>query len=37
MKDILKGKLVRLAAMDPEEASKYFADWNRELGIQAPA
>lgn len=30
MKDILKGKLVHLAAMDPEEVSKYFADWNRD-------
>jgi RimJ/RimL family protein N-acetyltransferase len=30
MKDILKGKLVRLAAVDPEEVSKLFAVWNRD-------
>lgn len=30
MNDILKGKLVRLAAVDPEEVSKGFADWNRD-------
>jgi len=30
MKDILKGQLVRLAAMDPEEVSKTFANWNRD-------
>lgn len=30
MKDILKGKLVHLAAMDPEEVSKSFAAWNRD-------
>lgn len=30
MKDILKGKLVQLAAVDPEEVGKHFADWNRD-------
>lgn len=30
MKDILKGKLVHLAAVDPEEVSKCFAAWNRD-------
>ena len=30
MKDILKGKLVRLSAMDAEEASKLFATWDRD-------
>ena len=30
MKDILKGKLVQLAAVDPEEVSKSFAAWNRD-------
>lgn len=30
MKDILRGKLIRLAAVDPEEVSKHFADWNRD-------
>ena len=30
MKDILKGKLVQLAAVDPEEVSKHFASWNRD-------
>jgi RimJ/RimL family protein N-acetyltransferase len=30
MKDILKGKLVSLAAVDPEEVGKHFADWNRD-------
>jgi RimJ/RimL family protein N-acetyltransferase len=30
MKDILKGKLVQLAAVDPEEVSKHFAAWDRD-------
>lgn len=30
MKDILKGQLVRLSAMDAEEASKLFATWDRD-------
>ena len=30
MDDLFKGKLVRLAGIDPEEASKSFAQWNRD-------
>lgn len=30
MKDILKGELVRLSAVDPEELSKAFALWRRD-------
>ena len=30
MKNILKGRLVHLAAVDPEEVSKSFAAWNRD-------
>ncbi len=30
MKPLLKGKLVRLAAMDPEDASRAFSRWNRD-------
>jgi|GEM_PF-6248408 hypothetical protein len=30
MKDIFKGKLVRLAAFDPEEIGKAYAGWNRD-------
>lgn len=30
MKALLQGKLVRLAAMDPEEASGAFSRWNRD-------
>ncbi|MGE5251478.1 MAG: GNAT family N-acetyltransferase [Bacteroidota bacterium] len=30
MKPLLKGRLVRLSAMDAEEMSKYFAAWNRD-------
>ena len=30
MKDLLKGQLVRLAAVDPEEVSRHFASWNRD-------
>ncbi|MFZ5821054.1 MAG: GNAT family N-acetyltransferase [Chloroflexota bacterium] len=30
MEDLFKGKLVRLAGIDPEEASKSFAQWNRD-------
>jgi RimJ/RimL family protein N-acetyltransferase len=30
MNDIFTGRLVRLGAMDPEEASKAFARWNRD-------
>lgn len=30
MKDLLRGKLIHLAAVDPEEVSKHFADWNRD-------
>ena len=30
MKDIFKGKLVRLSAVDPEEVSKAFSRWNRD-------
>ena len=30
MKDLFKGKLVRLAGIDPEEVSKSFAQWNRD-------
>lgn len=30
MKDILKGTLVQLAAIDPEEVSKSFTAWNRD-------
>jgi RimJ/RimL family protein N-acetyltransferase len=30
VKDILKGELVQLAAVDPEEVSKSFAAWNRD-------
>lgn len=30
MKDILKGTLVQLAAVDAEEVSKHFAAWNRD-------
>jgi RimJ/RimL family protein N-acetyltransferase len=30
MKDLLKGKLVQLAAVDPEEVSKHFSDWDRD-------
>jgi len=30
MEDLFNGKLVRLAGIDPEEASKTFAQWNRD-------
>ena len=30
MEDIFQGKLVRLTGIDPEEASKTFAQWNRD-------
>jgi len=30
MKDVYKGELVRLGAMEPEEASKAFARWSRD-------
>ena len=30
MKDILKGELTRLSAVDPEELSKAFALWRRD-------
>ncbi len=30
MEDLFKGKLVRLAATDPEELSKSFSRWNRD-------
>jgi RimJ/RimL family protein N-acetyltransferase len=30
MEDLFKGKLVRLAGIEPEEASKTFAQWNRD-------
>ena len=30
MKDLLKGKLVHLAAVDPEEVGKHFSSWNRD-------
>lgn len=30
MNNILKGKLVQLAAVDAEEVSKHFEDWNRD-------
>jgi RimJ/RimL family protein N-acetyltransferase len=30
MEDLFKGKLVRLAGIDPEEVSKSFAQWNRD-------
>lgn len=30
MNEILKGRLVHLAAVDPEEVSKNFAAWNRD-------
>ena len=30
MEDLFKGKLVRLAGLDPEEASKSFSNWNRD-------
>ena len=30
MEDLLQGKLVRLAGIDPEEVSKSFAQWNRD-------
>ena len=30
MEDLFKGKLVRLAGIDPEEVSKSFARWNRD-------
>lgn len=30
MEDLFVGKLVRLAGIDPEEASKSFAQWNRD-------
>ena len=30
MQDLFKGKLVRLAGIDPEEVSKSFAQWNRD-------
>jgi RimJ/RimL family protein N-acetyltransferase len=30
MKDILRGELVRLSAVDPEELSKAYAKWNRD-------
>ncbi|MFZ5881354.1 MAG: GNAT family N-acetyltransferase [Chloroflexota bacterium] len=30
MKDLLKGSLVHLAAVDPEEVSKQFSSWNRD-------
>jgi hypothetical protein len=30
MKDILKGELVRLSALDAEELSKAFARWGRD-------
>jgi RimJ/RimL family protein N-acetyltransferase len=30
MKDLLKGSLVHLAAVDPEEVSKQFSSWDRD-------
>lgn len=30
MDDLFKGKLVRLAGIDPDEVSKSFAQWNRD-------
>ena len=30
MKDVLKGELTRLSALDPEEISKAFARWRRD-------
>jgi len=30
MENLFKGKLVRLAGIDPEEVSKSFAQWNRD-------
>jgi len=30
MDDLFKGSLIRLAGIDPEEASKTFAQWNRD-------
>jgi RimJ/RimL family protein N-acetyltransferase len=42
MNDILKGKLVHLAAMDPEDVSKHFSAWDRDseykrlLDLDAP-
>lgn len=30
MRDLFEGKLVRLAGIDPEEASRSFAQWNRD-------
>lgn len=30
MSDLFTGKLVRLAALDPEEASKYLSKWGRD-------
>jgi RimJ/RimL family protein N-acetyltransferase len=34
MKDVLRGKLVRLSAFDPEEMSKAFARWNMNSEYQ---
>ena len=30
MEDLLKGKLVRLAGIDPEEVSQSFSKWDRD-------
>jgi RimJ/RimL family protein N-acetyltransferase len=30
MEDLFKGSLVRLAGIDPDEVSKFFAQWNRD-------
>lgn len=30
MRELLKGRLVRLSVVDPEEVSKSFASWNRD-------
>ncbi len=30
MKELLRGSLIHLTAVDPEEVSKHFADWNRD-------
>lgn len=34
MRQLLKGKLVHLAAVDPEEASKAFASWNPDSELK---
>jgi RimJ/RimL family protein N-acetyltransferase len=34
MEDLYRGKLVRLAGLDPEQASKSFAYWNRDSEFQ---